>query len=102
MEYASREPRCEANGRGTTENVSAGGLCFLTNSWQELRIGLKLQLSLKGFSQYNSGPIFRSLHGDGTVMRLDLPRKEEGAYEKAAVAVRFDERPRVDIYRVPA
>jgi PilZ domain len=90
------------SGTGTTENVSAGGLYFRTTEWRDLHPGLDLQLHLSGLSGYDSGPLFRSLRGKATVLRLDMPEKQDNGYGKVGVAVRFDERPRVDVYRLSA
>ena len=89
-------------GSGTTDNVSAGGLYFHTADWTELRPGQDLQLHLSGLSGYDSGPLFRSLRGKATVLRVDDLKSEDGGFGKMGVAVRFDERPRVDVYRLSA
>lgn len=102
VEFASGEPQAKAEGSGTTENVSAGGVYFLTSYWPNLKPGLKLSLYLSGFSGYNAGAVFRRVAAEGTVLRLDPPVEEEGAYRKAGVAVRFEKRPEVDIYRLSA
>ncbi len=99
VQFDSPAPRREAHGVGSTENVSAGGIYFLTSSWDQLEEGMKLQLQLSGLSQYNAGPIFRSLEGEGTVLRLETPAEEGQEYSKAGVAVRFDRKPRIQLYR---
>jgi hypothetical protein len=90
------------SGSGTTENVSAGGLYFHTADWSELQPGQDLQLHLSGLSGYDSGPLFRSLRGKATVLRVDALKDENTGFGKVGVAVRFDERPRVDVYRLSA
>lgn len=90
------------NGSGTTDNVSAGGLYFHTADWTDLRPGQDLQLHLSGLSGYDSGPLFRSLRGKATVLRVDDLKNEDSGFGKMGVALRFDERPRVDVYRLSA
>jgi len=85
-------------GSGITDNVSAGGMYFLTGDWQGLSTGQGLVLRLSGMSSYNEGPLFRTLGGKATVLRLDLPETEGLPFAKAGVAMRFDERPRVELY----
>ncbi len=104
VEFAESEAR-EAehvSGTGTTDNVSAGGLYFHTADWKGLRAGLDLQLHLSGLSGYDAGPLFRSLRGKATILRVDVPKDENSGYSRAGVAARFDERPRVDVYRLSA
>jgi len=98
IEFQSAGSDGRANGRGTTRNVSAGGIYFRTPSWQELEPGTILQVKLSGFGQYDVGPIFRSLEGEAEVLRLNPPvEKEED--NKAGVALRFQESPQFDTYR---
>ena len=90
------------SGTGTTDNVSAGGLYFHTADWTDLQPGQDLQLHLSGLSGYDSGPLFRSLRGRATILRVDKPEDEDDGFGKMGVAVRFDERPRVDVYQLSA
>lgn len=99
MEFSSENKEPKASGSGTTANVSAGGVYFVTSDWQGLTQGQNVDLQLSGLSAYNLGPPFRSLRGRATVLRLDAPEAKGTPYAKAGVAVRFDERPRVDVYR---
>jgi hypothetical protein len=92
----------EANGAGITDNVSAGGLYFLTPSWRGLRERQSLSMRLSGMSSYDQGMLFRTLGGRATILRLDLPEDEGHSHAKAGVAVRFDERPRIEVYDLPA
>ncbi len=92
----------ELRGAGTTENVSAGGVYFQTSNWQALQVGQNVGLHLSGLSSYNHGPLFRELHGRATVLRVDPPSEEQPPYRNAGVAVRFDERPRIGVYRFSA
>jgi hypothetical protein len=103
VQFAAEAPQEEGvDGTGTTANVSAGGLYFNTANWKGLEPGQNLQLHLSGLSGYDAGPLFRSLRGKATVLRLDIPGNEETAYSRVGVAVRFDERPRVDVYSLSA
>jgi hypothetical protein len=61
----------QATGSGMTENVSAGGLYFRTGDWQSLAEGDTLDLTVSGLSRYERGPMFRTLKGQATVLRLD-------------------------------
>ena len=99
---AEASSRQSLSGSGTTANVSAGGLYFHTADWGDLQPGQDLQLHLSGLSGYDSGPLFRSLRGKATVLRVDSLTDEGNGYGKMGVAVRFDERPRVDVYRLSA
>jgi hypothetical protein len=100
VEFESKDPASDAGGTGTTQNVSAGGIYFLTPNWRSLEPGTKLQIQLSGLAQLNAGPIFRSLKGEATVLRLEVPEEEkEESYAKAGVAARFDERPSIETYR---
>jgi len=101
VEFTSTDSGDEAKRTGRTRNVSAGGIYFVTAHKETLKPGQKVSLQLSGFSQYNAGPIFRSLSGRATVLRMDQP-KEMVDYEKVGVAVRFDERPKVSLYRMSA
>jgi len=89
-----------ALGGGTTANVSAGGVFFLTADWHKLRVGQSMALSLSGLSGYGAGPLFRNLKGKVTILRLELPVTPKDAYARAGVAARFDTRPRVEVYRL--
>lgn len=104
VEFAGAETEQveHVSGTGTTDNVSAGGVYFHTADWRALRTGLDLQLHLSGLSGYDAGPLFRSLRGKATILRIDVPKDENAGYSKAGVAARFDERPRVDVYRLSA
>lgn len=102
VEFFAGEEEQEPRGAGTTANVSAGGLYFLTSAWQGLELGQNLDLHLSGLSSYNHGPIFRILHGRATILRLDMPEKADAGYATAGVAARFDERPRIGVYRFSA
>lgn len=100
VEFESAEPAREAGGTGTTRNVSAGGVYFVTPNWRILEPGVKVTIQLSGLAQLNAGPIFRSLKGEATILRLDTPQEaNNNSYAKAGVAARFDERPRVETYR---
>ncbi len=104
VEFAGAETKKieHVSGTGTTDNVSAGGVYFHTADWRELQPGLDLQLHLSGLSGYDAGPLFRSLRGRATILRVDVPQDQEGGFARAGVAARFDERPRVDVYRLSA
>jgi hypothetical protein len=78
-------------GSGTTENVSAGGLYFRTRDWQLLAKGETIGLTVSGLSQYDHGPLFRVLKGQGTVLRLDAAESPESRRTDPGVAVRFRE-----------
>jgi hypothetical protein len=104
VEFSAAEEADAARlgGTGTTDNVSAGGLYFHTTDWKDLHPGLDLQLHISGLSGYDAGPLFRSLRGKATVLRVDVPQDQDAGYSKAGIAARFDERPRVDVYRLSA
>jgi len=101
VEFAVRDDQSEAGGQGVTENVSAGGMYFVTPDWQALQVGDDVALRLSGLSSYNEGALFRSLHGQGMILRLDPP-EEKREREEAGVAVEFEEGPRVELYRASA
>ena len=91
----------KAEGEGTTRDVSAGGAYFFTPNWQVLEEGAKVKLRLTGFSQYNAGPLFRTLEGEGTVVRLEPASEvEHKDYSTGGVAIEFDERPEVDMEQI--
>ncbi len=93
----------EATGFGITDNVSAGGVYFLTPDWQGLKTGQSLALRLSGGSSYDDWPVFRTLGcNKATIVRLDVPPDKELLHAKAGVAMRFDERPRVEVYGLSA
>jgi len=102
VEFFGREGEREPHGAGTTENVSAGGVYFMTTDWQNLRVGQNVGLHLSGLSSYNHGPLFRILHGRATILRVDTPEAAAPPYRAAGVAARFDERPRIGVYRFSA
>ena len=103
VEFVANAPdEQRVGGTGTTANVSAGGLYLNTTDWRQLSLGQHLQLHLSGLSGYDAGPLFRSLRAKATVLRLDIEENGETAYSKVGVALRFDERPRVDVYRLSA
>lgn len=89
-------------GTGLTENVSAGGLYFRTGDWHRLEKGDPVVLTVSGMSGYNHGPLFRTVGGKATVLRLDEPEASEVPYARAGVAVRFDERLRVEFANLSA
>ncbi|MGD2174033.1 MAG: PilZ domain-containing protein [Candidatus Brocadiaceae bacterium] len=86
---------------GVTDNVSAGGLFFHTADWQGLEENQQVVVELSGMSGYNAGPLFRTIAGTATILRLEEPRTDS-EQRKAGVAARFDERPRVDLYQMRA
>jgi len=90
------------SGRGVTDNVSAGGVYFLTPDWQDLRPGQSLMLRLSGMTTYNEGPLFRSLGGRATILRINAPESLDSPYARGGVAMRFDERPQVQLYDLSA
>jgi len=92
----------EAAGFGVTDNVSAGGVYFLTPDWQGLKTGQSLALRLSGMSSYDDWPVFRTLGCKATILRLDVPPDRRLPHAKAGVAMRFDERPKVDMYGLSA
>jgi len=102
VEFSVRDRERRIGGSGTTENVSAGGAYFRTSQWEELSPGQGLDFQLSGLTGYNVGPIFRSLRGKGTVLRLDAPEPRGTPLGRGGVAIRFDERPRVDVYGWPS
>jgi len=102
VEFFAEQDEQEPHGAGTTENVSAGGIYFRTPEWGDLKIGQNLGLQLSGLSSINHGPLFRILHGRATILRVDLPPEEAPPYGTAGVAARFDERPRIGVYRFSA
>lgn len=101
VEFVAVDGGHRVTGSGTTANVSAGGVFFQTPDWRGLETGQSVRLHLSGLSGYDLGPLFRSLRGEATILRLEVPEEEE-PYTKAGVAARFDERPRVDVYRFSA
>jgi len=98
VEFLSQEDKHEASGTGITKNVSAGGLCFMTRDWEGLKLGQELSLRVGGFGTYDSGPLFRSLRGKVSIVRLDVPEAESGPYAEAGVAAQFHQPPRFDSY----
>ena len=60
-----------------------------------------MQVRLTGFSQYNAGPIFRTVEAEGTVVRLE-PSSEVAHedYSTGGVAIEFDERPQLQLEHV--
>jgi hypothetical protein len=100
VEFSSAEG--QAGGFGITDNVSAGGVYFLTPDWQGLKTGQNLFLRLSGMNNSTDWPVFRTLGCKATVLRLDAPSDEEVPHAKAGVAMRFDNRPRVDMYGLTA
>ncbi len=101
VEFAVRDDDCESSGHGVTENVSAGGIYFVTPDWRALHVGEDVALRLSGLSGYNEGALFRTLRGEAKIVRLEPPEQRR-AGRPAGVAVRFEERPRVELYRTPA
>ena len=97
---AGQEERVE--GSGLTDNVSAGGMHFRTRDWHLLEKGQPLMLKVSGMSSYNHGPLFRTLAGRATILRLDAPESPDVLYARAGVAVRFDERLRVEFANLSA
>ena len=91
----------EAAGDGTSQNISADGVYFLTPDWQRLAVGKTLALRLSGFAPINQGPLFRTVGGKATILRLDVPKPEDSA-ARAGVAARFRERPKVELYSFSA
>ena len=89
----------QADRVGTTEDVSAGGVFFRTAEWQGLELGKKISVRLSGLSGYGTGPLFRSLRANATILRLAVPGEERHPYEKAGMAARFSERPCFEVYR---
>ena len=85
-----------------TDNVSAGGVYFRSTEAMALRVGQDVDLQLSGLSSYNSGPLFRILHGRATILRLDSPPEAETPTRQIGVAARFSERPRIGVYRFSA
>jgi hypothetical protein len=86
VEFAAEAEEAQrVGGTGTTDNVSAGGLYFHTADWKDLRPGLDLQLHLSGLSGYDAGPLFRSLRGKATILRVDVPQGQESGFSKAGV-----------------
>ncbi len=102
VEFVAEGEQRQVSGAGTTANVSAGGLYFVTSEWQALEPGQSVRLRMSGLSGYDFGPLFRSLRGKATIVRLEPAERETPSPNKAGVAVRFDERPRVDVYRFSA
>lgn len=85
VHYCSVEGEEDDEGTGMTENVSAGGAYFLSPDRGELVEGRKLALRLSGIDQYTVGATFKSLHGEGTILRV------ERINGKVGVAVEFDD-----------
>ena len=102
VEFVARNGKPKLTGSGTTANVSAGGVYFVTPDWEDLSPGQDIRVHLSGLSGYDLGPLFRSLRGKATIVRVEPPEEEEATYARAGVAARFDERPRVDVYRFSA
>ena len=101
VNFSIPEADKKAEGEGTTRDVSAGGAYFYTPNWQVLEEGTRVKLRLTGFSQYNAGPLFRTLEGEGTVVRLEPDaRAHDGDYSTGGVAIEFDERPEVDMEHI--
>jgi hypothetical protein len=77
----------QAEGRGWTENVSAGGLYFRTGDSELLSKGGTLALTVSGLSNYDHGPLFRILKGEATILRVDTA----APHAAPGVAVCFSE-----------
>jgi hypothetical protein len=100
VEFLSEGEERHAGRIGTTVNVSAGGVYFQTSEWQGLAEGQEVGIRLSGLSGYGSGPLFRSMRANATVLRVDVPSDEESKpYPKAGVAARFSDRPCFEVYR---
>jgi hypothetical protein len=84
--------------RGETVNVSAGGACFDTAEWHDLKVADRLSLRISGFSRYGTGSLFRELRGSATIVRIDPAMSDGNAVGKARVALRFEETPRFEVY----
>lgn len=99
VEFLSEGEDRKATRMGTAENVSAGGVFFRTAEWQGLEPGRSFALRLSGLSGYGTGPLFRSLRANATVLRVDAPGEQEDTCEKAGIAARFSEQPYFEVYR---
>ena len=98
VEFLAQQDRHEASGTGITKDVSAGGLYFMTRDWERLKLGQDLSLRVGGFSTYDSGPLFRSLRGKVSIVRLDVPEASSSPHAEAGVAAQFYQPPRFDSY----
>lgn len=93
VEFISEGQELQACRRGTTTNVSAGGVFFHTAEWQDLQVGQELGLRLSGLSGYGSGPLFRDLRAKARILRLGTPEQKADPFAKAGVAAQFCEQP---------
>ena len=101
VDFKAPDADRKAQGEGTTRDVSAGGAYFFTPNWQVLEEGAKVEIRLTGFSQYNAGPLFRTLEGEGTVVRLEPSSEVDNEeYSTGGVAIEFDERPEMDMEHI--
>lgn len=99
VEFLTEAEDRRSHRMGTTSNVSAGGVYFMTDEWQSLKAGQELGIRLSGLSGYGAGPLFRSLRARATVLRVDSPTEPATPITKAGVAIRFNERPCFEVYR---
>ena len=84
--FVSRgENQDPSNGGGISENVSAGGILFLTES--KIEVGASISLDLHVPTLYAEKII--TLHAEGTVLRVE----PAGTDHKVAAEIRFDEDP---------
>lgn len=98
VEFLKEGEERQASRLGTTTNISAGGVHFTTTEWEGMNIGDHIEVRLSGLSGYGTGPLFRNLRARAKVLRLDTPEEATGPYGRAAIAVRFSERPCFEVY----
>ena len=97
--FTEEEGQRDGSGTGTTIDVSAGGMYYVTPNWERMSLGQDLRLRLSGLSAHDSGPLFRSLSAKARVVRMVLPEEKDAACVQVGVAVRFHEAPRFAPHR---
>ena len=83
-----------AQGTGTTQDVSAGGVFFATPNWEGLAPGQKVELQLSDSKDGDTA--FRE---KATIVRLHRPEtSQKKSAPTGGVALCFERRPRLNVY----
>jgi len=98
--FLSEDDERQHTRKGTTANVSAGGVYFHTSEWQALEAGKEIGLRLSGLSGLSDGgPLFRDLRVKAIIVRVDAPEKQTTPFTRGGIAARFSEQPCFEVYR---
>lgn len=97
IEFRRAQDEAAEMRHGITADISAGGVRFRTASWHGLQSGEEIHLRISGATHRGRGPLMRTLHATGRIVRMGATANNSD--DQREIAVQFSRGPCFHVYR---